>query len=126
MEAADRLARDAAIWNGFPPVNAEASAIGAGFGGYGAIKGVRAGTDKLTGKEIVAQHGDWVRPEKAGDAALTKGAGPDQVFSSDVGVSSGSTTAAEIHKRVMNTSLARAGLQAACPVDRQQEFSARE
>ncbi len=52
-----RLARDAAIWNAFPPVNAQGSTIAVGRGGYGSVKGVAAGTQKLTGDRIVDQYG---------------------------------------------------------------------
>ena len=57
---AERLRRDAAIWRGFPPPNAQGSGIAVGHGGYGAIRGVEAGSDKLLGKAIQERHGAWV------------------------------------------------------------------
>jgi len=61
----DRLRRDADIWNAFPPVNAQGSSIRVGHAGYGSIRGVRAGSDKLTGEQIQQRYGRWVPPGKA-------------------------------------------------------------
>ncbi len=65
VSAAERLARDAALWEGFPPLNYQSGRIPES--GYGAIPGVAPGTDRMTGKEIVEQYGDW---GNAGDPAL--------------------------------------------------------
>ncbi|MHC4398451.1 MAG: hypothetical protein ACYTG0_02090 [Planctomycetota bacterium] len=59
-----RLARDARVWNAFPPVNAQGSSIGVGHGGYGSIRGVSAGTDKLSGEQIVERYGPWEPPTR--------------------------------------------------------------
>ncbi|MFW6164444.1 MAG: hypothetical protein ACODAJ_16865, partial [Planctomycetota bacterium] len=60
LDRAERLRRDAAIWRGFPPPNAQGSTIAVGHGGYGAIGGVEAGTKRLPGEAIRDQHGAWV------------------------------------------------------------------
>ncbi|MDP6505974.1 MAG: hypothetical protein QF886_20290, partial [Planctomycetota bacterium] len=52
-----RLARDAALWNRFPATNAQASQ--AFSTGYGSIRGVTDGTDKLPSKQILDQFGSW-------------------------------------------------------------------
>ena len=62
-----RLQRDADVWRGFPPTNAQGSTVRVGHGGYGSIRGVRAGSDRLTGEQIIEQYGGWVPPEKAGE-----------------------------------------------------------
>jgi hypothetical protein len=63
----ERLRRDAAIWNAFPPINAQGSGLRVGRSGYGSIRGVRVGSAELTGEQIVEQYGDWVAPERAGE-----------------------------------------------------------
>ena len=76
----ERLERDAAIWNAFPPVNAQGSTIGAGYGGYGSIAGVRAGSDQLTGEEIHQRYGRWVPPDQAGPMQGRPDWRPETVF----------------------------------------------
>jgi len=76
----ERLEHDAAIWNGFPPLGAQASAIGAEVGGYGAIKGVRAGTDQLTGEEILTRFGQWLAPNKVRDLSGIETPAGEQLF----------------------------------------------
>ncbi|MCL4201898.1 MAG: hypothetical protein KJ000_05345 [Pirellulaceae bacterium] len=63
----ERLRRDAAIWNTFPPINAQGSDLQVGKSGYGSIRGVRVGSAEWTGEQIVEQYGDWVAPERAGE-----------------------------------------------------------
>lgn len=60
-----RLARDAAIWMRFPPINSQGSHLRAGHGGYGSIQGVTAGSDKLDGSRIQQQYGGWVPWDEA-------------------------------------------------------------
>jgi hypothetical protein len=76
----DRLRRDAAIWNGFPPLNAQASELRVGHGGYGSIRGVRAGSAELTGEQIEQQYGRWVPPQQAGDLRKRPDWRDDDVF----------------------------------------------
>ena len=75
-----RLARDAAIWSAFPPVNAQGSTIGAGHGGYGSIEGVRAGSDQLDGEAIQQRFGQWVAPGRAGQKKLPEGRTAGEAF----------------------------------------------
>jgi len=81
LSKAERLRRDAAIWRAFPPVNAQASTITVGRGGYGSIRGVSAGTDTLTGKQIIERHGAWVPWGRATRGMeLPEGLDPRDVF----------------------------------------------
>ena len=76
----ERLARDAAIWDAFPPVNAQGSTIGVGHGGYGSIGGVRAGTDKLSGEQILERYGNWLPAGQARDFTLPEDVRAEDVF----------------------------------------------
>ncbi|MFP4058193.1 MAG: hypothetical protein ACLF0G_15100 [Candidatus Brocadiia bacterium] len=81
LDQAERLARDAAIWRAFPPPNAQGSGIRVGHGGYGAIRGVAAGTPDLLGEQIHERHGAWVPWGRATrDMELPQGVGPAEVF----------------------------------------------
>jgi len=80
LDQQQRLQRDANIWNAFPPVNTQGSSIRVGHGGYGSIRGVRAGSDRLTGEQIIEQHGNWVPPEKAGEMRNREGRREGDVF----------------------------------------------
>ncbi len=64
-----RAQRDAAIWNGFPPVNTQGSEFAVGRSGYGTVSGVRAGGAELTGEQIVEQYGTWEPPTRPQDVA---------------------------------------------------------
>jgi len=66
-----RMARDAVIWLRFPPLNSQGSSIRPGHGGYGSIRGVVAGSDELTGDQIVERYGDWSAPRDANPKAAT-------------------------------------------------------
>ncbi len=79
LSADERARRDAAIWNGFPPLNAQGSEFAVGRSGYGTVSGVRAGSDGLSGEQIVEQHGAWVPPTRAQDVAWA-GMPADQIF----------------------------------------------
>ena len=50
-----------------------------GRSGYGTVSGVRAGSDGLSGEQIVEQHGAWVPPTRAQDVAWA-GMPADQIF----------------------------------------------
>jgi hypothetical protein len=76
----ERLRRDAVIWKGFPPLNAQGSSIRVGHSGYGSIRGVRAGSDKLTGEEIIERYGSWVSPQQAGPMRQEADWREDNVF----------------------------------------------
>jgi hypothetical protein len=76
----DRLARDLAIWNAFPPENTQGSSIRPGQGGCGAIRGVHAGSAELSGEQITEQFGSWVPPDKAGEMRSRPDWSDDQVF----------------------------------------------
>ena len=84
QDRADRLARDRAIWLGFPPVNAQGSMVGTAYGkstSYGKIGGVEPGTAELTGTEIVERHGDWVAwGRQTRGMRLPDGTEPSDVF----------------------------------------------
>jgi len=54
---AERLARDAEIWNGFVPLNAQGGRIPSK--GYGSIGGVLPGTDTMDRAQIEAKYGAW-------------------------------------------------------------------
>jgi len=54
----ERLARDRAIWELFPPLNAQPCIAS----NHGSIAGIAAGSDKLTAAEIEAQFGRWEQP----------------------------------------------------------------
>jgi hypothetical protein len=79
LSADERAQRDAAIWNGFPPVNSQGSEFAVGRSGYGTVSGVRAGGDGLSGEQIVEQHGVWVPPTRAQDVAWA-GMPAEQIF----------------------------------------------
>jgi hypothetical protein len=68
----DRRQRDAVIWKGFPPVNTQGSEFAVGRSGYGTVSGVRAGGERLTGEQIVEQHGAWLPPARPQDVAWAK------------------------------------------------------
>jgi len=77
----ERLRRDAALWRGFPPPNAQGSSIAVGHGGYGAIRGVSAGSADALGEAIQEQHGTWVPWGRATrDMPLPKGLDPRGVL----------------------------------------------
>ena len=79
LSAEERFRRDAAIWNGFPPVNSQGSEFAVGRTGYGTVSGVRAGGGGLTGEQIVDQHGAWVPPARGQDLAWA-GLPAEQIF----------------------------------------------
>lgn len=56
-----RLARDAAIWELFPPINAQACIAA----GHGNIDGIAPGTDGMSDKEIEEKFGKWEVPTPA-------------------------------------------------------------
>ncbi len=57
LSEAGRLAKDARIWKAFPPPNAQAS--NRMSTGYGTVKGVVSGTDKMSAGEIEEKYGKW-------------------------------------------------------------------
>lgn len=59
-------------WKGFPPVNTQGSEFAVGRSGYGTVSGVRAGGERLTGEQIVEQHGAWLPPARPQDVAWAK------------------------------------------------------
>lgn len=69
LSAEQRRQRDEAIWNGFPPTNAQGSEFAVGRSGYGTVSGVRAGSDTLSGEQIVEQYGAWTAPTRPQDLA---------------------------------------------------------
>jgi hypothetical protein len=81
LDRAARLARDAAIWRAFPPVNAQGSGLVPGRSGYGTIRGVTAGSAEADGKAVQEQFGAWV-PWGRGtrDMVLPDGLAPEDVF----------------------------------------------
>ncbi|MGB2822533.1 MAG: hypothetical protein WBF17_16225 [Phycisphaerae bacterium] len=81
LDETARLARDAAIWRGFPPLNAQGSRIGAAHGGYGGIRGVSAGAAELSGEQIREKHGLWVPwGRNTQGMKLPSGTRPEDVF----------------------------------------------
>ena len=77
----ERLRRDAALWRGFPPLNAQGSSIAVGHGGYGAIRGVSAGSADAPGEAIQEQQGTWTPWGRATrDMPLPKGLDPRGVL----------------------------------------------
>lgn len=71
LSAEQRRRRDEAIWQGFPPTNAQGSEFEVGRSGYGTVPGVRAGCDTRTGEQIVDQYGAWTAPARQQDIAWT-------------------------------------------------------
>jgi len=69
LSAEQRRQRDAAIWNGFPPANAQGSEFAVGRSGYGTVPGVRAGADTMSGEQIVERYGAWTPPARPQDVA---------------------------------------------------------
>jgi len=80
LTAEERMAKDAAIWNGLPPVNTQGSTFVVGHGGYGSVPGVRAGSDKLTGEQILAEFGPWLPVRSPKDIEWAGGVRPEDVF----------------------------------------------
>ena len=77
----ERLRRDAALWRGFPPLNAQGSSIAVGRSGYGTIGGVSAGTGELSGEAVQERHGAWVPWGRATRGmVLADGLAPEDVL----------------------------------------------
>ena len=69
----ERLARDAAIWENFPPANAQGAMLGTGGDEHVFKPNVSMGTADKTLDEINAEFGVWARPGNGFTSTLTKG-----------------------------------------------------
>lgn len=81
----ERLAIDAALWNQFPPINAQGSTMRPDGTGYGSVPGVTPRSDKLGGKELEEQFGRWEAPPLFGpikfdNESTAAGVDPADVF----------------------------------------------
>jgi hypothetical protein len=62
MTPEDRMARDAAIWENFPPVNAQGAMLGTGGDEHSFRPNVSQGTADKTLVELNTEFGPWTRP----------------------------------------------------------------
>ena len=58
----ERLARDAALWQNYPPINRQSGNLGTGGDEHSLRKNVSRGAGGRSAEEIEAQHGRWERP----------------------------------------------------------------